>query len=244
VHRLHARELDTPELGVSPREHGSAVHRALDLVWRELKSQEELKSRSPEELSHLIRACAREALERVPEPFRALEQARLERLIAEWLQIEGNRPPFEVIEIETAARAEIAGLNLQIRADRVDRYLSGGHAILDYKTSKDISVRAWEGDRPDEPQLPLYAVKSGYNVTEAYFVKLASGGVERLGGDITAKKRDWERVLGKLASDFLAGRAAVDPKKRKQTCAFCKLGSLCRVGELNGAEIEAGVPDE
>jgi hypothetical protein len=44
----------------------------------------------------------------------------------------------------------------------------------------------------------------------------------------------WRQVLHRLMADFLAGKAFVDPKNGRNTCAnsYCKLHSLCRIGEL------------
>ena len=41
---------------------------------------------------------------------------------------------------------------------------SGNYVVLDYKTSDNLNVDDWDGERPDAPQLPLYAVKSGREV--------------------------------------------------------------------------------
>jgi ATP-dependent helicase/nuclease subunit B len=44
----------------------------------------------------------------------------------------------------------------------------------------------------------------------------------------------WRQVLQHLMSDFLAGKAAIDPKNGRRTCSdsYCELQSLCRIGEL------------
>ena len=44
----------------------------------------------------------------------------------------------------------------------------------------------------------------------------------------------WRQVLHRLMADFLAGEAAIDPKHGLRTCedSYCKLQSLCRIGEL------------
>jgi ATP-dependent helicase/nuclease subunit B len=256
IHRLGARELDDIELGVSPRERGTAAHVALEILWQELKTQQELIERPPAKLSDLIRSCASAALERTLgrrhtgaiERFRILEQERLEKLLEEWLEVERKRPPFRVVETETAADVELASLKLRIKADRVDLEESdGGHVIVDYKTSKVLKITAWEGERPDAPQLPLYALKSEHLVSKIFYGQLVSGKLRWLpaeGADAQKCMPEWKRVLEKLAADFLQGRAAVDPKDGKKTCANCRLEPLCRVGELRGVEIEEGDSDE
>jgi hypothetical protein len=41
--------------------------------------------------------------------------------------------------------------------------------------------------------------------------------------------REWHAVVERLASDFAAGRASVDPKPR--ACDYCHVASVCRVGD-------------
>lgn len=256
IHRLGARALDEIELGVSPRERGTVAHSALHMLWQDLKSHQELMARTPAGLFDLIQSTVRMALEHTLgrrqsgaiEQFRVLEQERLERLLKQWLEVERSRASFRVVESETTAEVDLAGLKLRIKADRVDLdEETGGHVILDYKTSKDLSTKGWDGERPDEPQLPLYAVKSEYCVSKIFYAQLAPGNLRwlpREGADVEERGPEWTRVLENLATDFLRGHAAVDPKDGKKTCANCKLGPLCRIGELRGVEIEAGDGDE
>ena len=256
IHRLGARELDDIELGISPRERGTAAHVALHFLWQDLKSHQGLMERSPAKLFELIGFSVTRALEQTLgrrrtgaiEQFRILEQTRLERLLEQWLMVERRRPPFRVIETETAAVVELAGLQLRIKADRVDiEESNGGHVIVDYKTSKVLKTTGWDGERPDAPQLPLYAVKSEHRVSKIYYGQLVSGKLRWLpaeGADAQKCMPEWKRVLEKLATDFLQGRAAVDPKDGKKTCENCKLGPLCRIGELRAVEMETGDGDE
>ena len=170
-----------------------------------------------------------------PERFRRLEHQRLVDLLRQWLEIEKRRRPFEVVEQELDRKAELGGLILKIRPDRMDRYTDGTHAVLDYKTSKDLKMADWDGDRPAAPQLPLYAVRAGKNISEVMFAKLTALEVKplsRSGGELQESLPEWERVLKTLARDFVAGHAEVDPHLGRKTCQNCKLPALCRVAEL------------
>ena len=51
----------------------------------------------------------------------------------------------------------MGGLKIAARIDRIDELADLSHVIVDYKTGKS-SVSAWMGARPDDPQLPLYAI--------------------------------------------------------------------------------------
>jgi ATP-dependent helicase/nuclease subunit B len=243
IHRLRAREMDEAEVGLSALERGSAVHRALELLWKELQTQARLKALPSDELESLIRSCADSALDqfasrrepsRALDQFRRLEQSRLENLLRKWLDVESTRANFVVVHSENAQTVNIAGLNLDVRVDRVDRYDDGTHAIIDYKTSKDISTDLWQGDRPREPQLPLYATTSDMLISEVAFAQLATASVEwkgLRGAEFNEQIRSWRKVVSRLAEDFLNGRADVDPREKPLACDLCKLGALCRVRE-------------
>jgi len=260
IHRLGARALDVPAVGLSPLERGSIAHVALEVLWRELKTQQALKGLLEEERSALIRRSVRAAMDRalkghasaVLQRLQDLEEDRLERLLQQWLRIEADRPPFEISDTETTTTAELGGLKLHIKADRVDRYADGRHAILDYKTSKNLSLSGWESERPDAPQLPLYAAMSERPISSVLFAKLVAGepalvgisesgeqaGRQPKGPPLTERIQGWRGVMEALATSFRQGHAAVDPKKAKQTCQYCDLTPLCRIGELNRGLIE------
>jgi hypothetical protein len=50
-----------------------------------------------------------------------------------------------------------------------------------------------------------------------------------------AKIAGWRAVVERLASEFRAGRAGVDPLKGSKTCANCGLQAVCRVTERRDA---------
>lgn len=252
LHRLGARETEEADLGISPSERGSVAHEALDLLWRELKTQAELLALSREETATLISRAVTAALDgrlsrrhknRALDRARDLEHKRWERLIADWIEVERRRGGFEVVETEEPREVDVGGLKLRIKADRIDRLADGSFAILDYKTSDKLSPKGWEGDRPDAPQLPLYFVKSDRDISAVHFAQLVPGDVETLGLDgprLAERKAAWTAVVDSLGGSFLRGDAAVDPKQFPKTCEFCHLPALCRIGELktNPAEEE------
>jgi ATP-dependent helicase/nuclease subunit B len=143
----------------------------------------------------------------------------------------------------------------------MDRFLDGEmrgtHALIDYKTGARVTARDWEGERPDDPQLPLYALTAKEDVSAAAFAKLRAGDMKFSGfsaakdampgvkaaHDWEAMKAGWRRSLEGLAHGFAAGAAAVDPKRGLQTCRRCDLQTLCRVHERVDA-LAAGEDDE
>ena len=132
-----------------------------------------------------------------------------------------------------------------MRIDRVDRLEDGARVLIDYKSG--ATGVDWRGDRPDNPQLPIYAlllpqalVAVAYgriNASECSFVAEAErGGVfkptakrTKMEGmeSLAALMCVWSRRIEKLAAEFAAGRAAVDPTP--QACESCHLHGLCRV---------------
>jgi ATP-dependent helicase/DNAse subunit B len=126
-------------------------------------------------------------------------------------------------------------LKLDIRVDRIDRYDDGTHAIVDYKASKDVSTNMWQGERPEAPQLPLYAMKCELPVSEVAFAQVTTTSVKwesLCGTELKDLRPVWDNTVRRLAEDFLHGRAEVDPRKKPLPCDLCKLAALCRVTEI------------
>ncbi len=251
-YRLNARPLDEADLGLSALERGTAVHKALELIWRELKTHHALCSRSSRELQALVDRCVGIALRDSKSLGRSLEQWRLERLLTEWLELEKGRPPFTVVGFEDELAITIGGLKIETRIDRVDELPDGRRVILDYKTGV-LKTSAWSSERPDEPQVPLYCAHSVCTTAAAAFAKVRKGDLQLIGvsdngelGKLRPMKvekgarvseliEDWRRVVEKLANDFRTGQAQVNPKSRS-TCEYCGLTALCRVRDVQVAE--------
>src|SRR6202000_1110226 len=82
------------------------------------------------------------------------------RLLTWWLQLESERGlPFEgKLSEKEFENVAVGPLSLSVRMDRVDE-IEGGEVLIDYKTGK-APPNDWLTDRPDAPQLPLYAILS------------------------------------------------------------------------------------
>jgi probable DNA repair protein len=231
--RLRARPLEEPEPGIGPADRGTVLHRALDTFWREVGSYEQLVATPPAQLA----AIARDAIERgfgslLPGTrVREIECERLTDLLADWLDVERQRGPFRVSAREDAREVEIGGLRIKTRIDRVDQLPDGRQVVIDYKSNAP-SLNSWEGDRPAEPQVPLYAAKCATHVAAALFANLRPGELKFTGiadEKLAEKVREWNTTLEKIAVEFAEGRADVDP--RKGACDNCRLTPLCRISE-------------
>jgi len=165
THRLHAQPLPQPRPGLDPMLRGGLLHATLEAFWRDLGSQAALRALGDGALHARLSACADAALDELARSraelrgprLRDLERERLLRAVHAWLQIEDQRPPFSVLTVEAQGRIALGGLALQIRPDRVDRLDDGSLAIIDYKTGR-VAIGDWLEARPQQPQLPLYAV--------------------------------------------------------------------------------------
>src|SRR5205085_2677227 len=103
-----------------------------------------------------------------------LERVRLTRLAHDWLAIERGREDFEVVAIEQKQPVTFGGITVNVKLDRLDKLADGGYAVLDYK-SGDCKVGAWLGARPDEAQLPMYAIGGGRDVAVVAFAHVKAG---------------------------------------------------------------------
>lgn len=259
--RLDAQPLESPQAGLDDRLRGVLLHKALQHVWARLRDHATLRRSGGQELREIVSEAVSQALDhgavrnhavRAGSRFRQLEQRRLEDVLLEFLGLEAARAPFVVADLEQQYRAEIAGLALTVRADRVDAVDGGGRVILDYKSGQP-KLDDWWGERPDEPQLPLYAVTAEAPPDAIVFVQLKTGspcykGVAREDGllpqvngyrdvrglqEITSWEdllAGWRRSLERLAADHRQGHAAVDPKS-PTACERCGRMALCRVWE-------------
>ena len=270
LHRLDAEGLEVPPPGLDARDRGTLVHAMLAKVWTELKSKAHLDAISDRDLGALLDTAADAAIGRLhwsrPDAlagrFARLEKERLVQLGRAWLDKERRRPAFEVAEIEKKRAVSLGGVTVNAKLDRMDRLtgnkeVSGAHAILDYKTGK-ANIGGWLGARPDEPQLPLYAVTSGTDVAAVAFAHVKAGEMEFKGiarkdglipgvGVLTkqqASKRyrswdelisGWRRELEALGREFASGEARVDPKDPLATCRYCEVKPFCRIYERYGA---------
>lgn len=271
-HRLGARRLEEARAGLDARERGTLLHRTAAHLWGELESQARLLSMADAEIDAAVGRAADAALvmlardrpDALSPAFAGIERERLKELVTKLLTLERTRAPFRVVGREAPRMLSIGGLAVRARVDRIDALDDGRLVVLDYKTGAATPAH-WLGERPDAPQLPLYAVTedgevaavafAAVNAREAAFRGLASEtgllpGVDTV-DSIRAPARAidgwsglfalWRQTLDRLAAEFLAGHAAVAPKNYPQTCRYCELGALCRVREQLDA---AADPDE
>ncbi len=265
-YRLGAVTLDEPEPGLNAAERGTLLHAVLEAVWDALTSQANLQRLTPEEERQLVQAAVAHGVARMAaarpqtftERFLSLEKSRLLNLTHAWLALERQRAAFSVIKPEAEGSIVVAGLVFSAKIDRIDRLEDDTLAIVDYKTGRP-DVAQWFGERPEEPQLPLYslfAAPANRPMGALLFGQVRLGDMRYKGlsraadvapgvpalhasrfaedyADWDALLAAWRATLTRLAEDFRRGHARVDPKEFPKTCRYCALTPLCRIHAVN-----------
>lgn len=260
--RLGARPLGRIQIGLNALVRGNLLHRVMEKIWADLESWETLVNLSHEQVSELVAESVNQAVHEIAPSYpytfgkhlQSLECKRLHRLVLAWLELEKNRPPFRVVNREKEAELDLNGLCIRLRIDRVDELTDGSKLLIDYKTGS-VKSDQWFGERPDDPQLPLYSLIFTEALAGIAFAQIRTGelgfkGVarekagipginsfEKLGqthdcASWSEVLTDWRQTIDRLAQDFLSGKVEVDPKQYPLTCTYCALKPLCRVGEL------------
>jgi probable DNA repair protein len=271
-HRLRVRELSIAGRGLSAGERGTLIHKVLEGVWsRDIGGHAHLTSHADllnatqagtlrplvaQHTAAAIRSMHAERGDRWQRAYLKAEEERASDLVMDWLAFESGRQPFQVVAAEKKIDMFVGDLALRVRADRIDR-VAGGELLIDYKTG-DVSTSSWEGPRPEQPQLPLYAAFGGTtNLIGAVFAQLRrptlmfKGRVDdartNLLGTLENKDplvstsyttelvEEWRETLLSLAQSFVRGEAQVDPHIYPKSCLYCPLHGVCRVAESRGS---------
>jgi ATP-dependent helicase/nuclease subunit B len=250
--RLRCERLERPVPGFNERERGELIHHALEHIWSVLRDSAGLHSISPQAQLQLLNDGAGRALQkicRVRDPgarWRQRERERMANVLGKWLDIERLREPFEVEQLEQGIQTALhAGVGFAVRIDRVDLLADGGRVLIDYKTG--IAAADWRGERPDNPQLPIYALLRPERLVAVAYGRVNAGdcsfiaeaerpSIFKPGGrksplegmaNLAALIEVWSSRIEHLAADFASGWAAVAPTLR--ACKSCRLHGLCRV---------------
>lgn len=267
-HRLHAQGLESGVPGLDNLERGLLVHHSLEHFWTLTGNSAALHGLDEQAFAERINQSVEEGIAKletdrritIPKALRSNEAERLRSLLREWLELERRRVPFDVESLETWHRETLGQLTIQTRLDRIDRLADGSRIILDYKTGRS-NVRDWLGERPLEPQLPLYGLgRGGRELGAVAFASVRSGNCSFVGigrsedllpglpaaeksgylaeegiADWSCLLAAWRRSLEGLSREFADGMAAVTPIDRARACDRCDLQVFCRIGEGNAA---------
>jgi len=263
VHRLRIGALDETSPGIEPSSKGSLLHLALEYIWQQLLTQQKLLDMNHEKRQKLIGNSIEHAWLHHKKPIdfhsQSVEKKRMQGLLQQWLELESQRPPFQIEALEKTYQLSLPStgkitLPITIKADRMDKDAHGHRLLIDYKTGTKQPTSQWLGERIAEPQLPIYALAADLSAQDAVsFASVRSGedmGFNGLSGEDMAIKGitpcdgkrqrpdDWQGILNAwrqqidaLAEEFIQGRSDVSPRD-KDACNYCKLEAVCRIDEL------------
>ena len=261
--RLAAEGLETPEPGISPRLKGDLAHKALEHLWQQFKDRDGLTNYPDSELESLIGDSFEVAWEAtksetmlIGDGIRQIEKNRQLKLIIRLLDYERTRfIDFRVMQAEELVEAEVGGLTIGMKIDRVDELVGDGRRLLiDYKTGKDRATESL-GERPHRPQLAVYAIGATEPLAGVCIARLnaescdydsiladpvlapnakAYSGNRRFDEETTNWDElmfAWRRRLNVLGEAFRAGDARTDPTPK--ACEYCHLSAACRILEYD-----------
>jgi probable DNA repair protein len=254
--RLQAEGIEESVFSFDARDRGNFLHKALANVWRAIETSQRLRSLAPDDLERLVAEAVKQSLASDPvnSTFRAqlreAEQHRLTAVIIEWLKLECGRPgEFRPRDIEKKFEFQLSRLPLTVRVDRIDETPDGRLIVIDYKSGR-ADRKNLDSDRPQEPQLLVYAAMESGDVDGLYFGRVRRGesgasGYGRIAhfGDKKelvesswkSQLAQWTAAVTRLAQEFESGHAPVAPGKG--ACDYCAIRPICRVEE---SRAEAG----
>ena len=264
-HRLGLRSPSKSAKGWDAAAQGQLLHQALKLFWEKAGDSDVLK-KTPDELKSDIQQAVAKAMETNAIGYspwlQRQEQQRLEQMMWVWLQKEKDSrqgEAFRIHQLEYSLPIDIGPLQLTGRIDRIDQLEGGALFLLDYKTGTSASSQHWLGERPQEPQLPLYAlqlakekkplagfgfahihedsssIKANFHVTESsqgQVLKISAAA--RKPPPLDELLVNTGSKLDQLAKEFANGKAQVAP--RPQACQQCHLQMLCRVHQHSSSQ--------
>jgi len=272
AHRLQAEVFEFSATDYDSRHRGILIHKALQLFWKKHRTLGALQTLVSSntlriELENTINKAMQVVTNQIENQyyFNTMEQARTNRLLIDWMKQEIRRNEFEVKHVEKNEVIVIKNLKLNLRIDRIDITPEGKNILIDYKTGS-INSNSWFKDQIQDPQLPIYALKSSPNAIAFAIIsqdKLKWSSISdptipnpfppnsnvRIPNEIQVEIGwpDWNNLLSFwgnkltwLAEEFTQGQIQINPIKKNETCRTCGYSMLCRIAESASNENNLG----
>jgi len=245
-HRLKAKPVLKTSEGIDTKERGKIIHKIMELLWQDLETQAHLLDCSEHELDLFIDKAINQALQeqtaQYPQLMQELEYFRLKRLVLSYLVWEKQRPPFSIAAIEQSYSLNLAGLEIKVRVDRLDK-VADKTWVIDYKSTLP-TTKPWNEERPQEPQLLLYALLND-EINTLILMQIKTGkiicsgisenkteikGISSLKNEESWQdtRHHWKEQLSGLAQEILSGHCPPQPLN-SNICTHCDFKNLCRI---------------
>ncbi|MFQ5609213.1 MAG: PD-(D/E)XK nuclease family protein, partial [Woeseiaceae bacterium] len=241
--RLGARWLPVFTAGLPANVRGILIHDVLAGLYEGVQDQFAIAAWSGDQKARRISVAVdgafakheRYADAQLAEILR-LERDRAETLAARVVEVDCERGPFTIVSIEESIDANIAGLNLTLRCDRIDRLTDGSLVILDYKTGRyrKFLVKG----APADLQLVVYASVMDSPVSGLGLFNVDSQHVEINGaGPGLWREDNWDESLGEwmhqvstAAGEIVMGDARMNVGQKLEDAR--PLALLSRIAEV------------
>ena len=147
---------------------GSAMHIALEHLFKNINSQETLTRQTDAQIHKLCEQAAEQAVGYLTRKhkvlmtprFQSIEVERTTKLLQKFLtaqEAEAGRSHYRILELEQRHHWVHNELHFNLVVDRVDELADGSLAVIDYKTGKSSPTSGtWLADRPEDLQIPFY----------------------------------------------------------------------------------------
>ena len=200
--RLGVRPLYPIVPGLAPNVRGNLLHDALHALYAECPSREDIVAWSTAEIEGrcdraLIAAFAtyERNADSVLLQLLELEKQRAGDLLRGVIAIDAARGEFRVAGVENTVDAEIGGLRLRLRYDRIDHHADGTATILDYKTGRPRQLLDRHGE-PRDIQLVAYSCTLAEPVVAIGLVNVDARGISLdMAGPEFTPKLEWPAAL-------------------------------------------------
>ncbi|MEE2683905.1 MAG: PD-(D/E)XK nuclease family protein [Pseudomonadota bacterium] len=227
--QLSCKRVKPLSKGMRSSDRGIITHRTLELIYSGVNRFSSFKPSD-----NYIRECIIKALDEFfgkastnLKILYDLEYDRIKSIVDSLLLEDANRSNFSIHSIEENNSLIISGVAIKCRSDRIDKLDDNKHIIIDYKTGSSFNINSWFKDRPQNLQLPLYALIYRERVDALININLKPNdiqykGLSKEGVDLpTIKKvltRDqwdsrissWEKSINVLVSEFVNGDTRIN----------------------------------
>jgi ATP-dependent helicase/nuclease subunit B len=242
-HLLKLNEQDQVREEFEKRDYGQWVHQLLNRFHQAFPR---ITGVPRESLLAALRALAEEEFAAALE-FNYLSlgwKLRWEELAVPYLewQLRREEQGWSWQAGERRGEAEVGGVMLSGRLDRIDRGADASLEVLDYKTQSASVLRARTRDAGEDVQLAIYSMlEAEHGQCSASFVSLDGDAVTTVPANPHHLPEDeWQRVA--MLFDALQSGAGMPANGIAGACNYCEMRGLCRRdvwAGAPGAEVEA-----